>query len=110
MDSAGQVLMKNNSGNLAWGNFSQYKRVIGFPSGSSTLSNTSHSWTIPAGVTQILVEAWGGGGGGAVGGGGGGGGYGALEWTVAPGANVSITIGAAGAGATSSANQWIIWQ
>ncbi len=100
--TAGQVLMKNNSGNLVWGESSQYKNVIGFPSGSSTLTNTIHSWTVPTGVTKILVEAWGGGGGGAVGGGGGGGGYAAVEWTVTPGANVSITIGAAGAGATSS--------
>jgi hypothetical protein len=103
--SAGQVLMKNAGGTFGWGsvaNSSQYPNVIGFRAGSSVLSPTPHNWTIPAGVTKIFVEAWGGGGGGAIGGGGGGGAYAATEWTVTPGASVTISLGEAGEAAPSA--------
>ncbi len=73
--------------------------------------NSSGSFTIPAGVTRIMVEVWGGGGGGAWsdnnvlrrvcagGGGGGAGGYGKGIFNVQPGDTYQVTVGAGGAGA-----------
>jgi hypothetical protein len=73
------------------------------------------SWTVPAGVTKIMVEVWGGGGGGGhssatvtgVLSGGGGGGFGRSIFSVSSGTNYSIIVGAGGTagggdGATSS--------
>lgn len=63
----------------------------------------SGSFTVPAGVTELTVEAWGGGGSGAAsstnesGGGGGGGAYARLDnFPVAPGASLSYFVGAGG--------------
>lgn len=91
-----QVLMKNSSGNFAWGDISEFKNYITFTTvGSST-------WTVPAGVTRILVEAWGGGGGSSGNGGGGGGGYVTAIFSVTSG-SVSYTVGAAGAAGSPTA-------
>lgn len=70
----------------------------------------SGSWTCPAGVTQISIDACGGGGGGAGGasggtGGGGGGGAAAVigrKITVVPGTVYTVTIGTGGAGGTTN--------
>lgn len=70
----------------------------------------SATWTCPANVTQISVDACGGGGGGAGGasggtGGGGGGGAAAVigrKITVVPGTVYTITIGTGGAGGTTN--------
>ncbi len=59
------------------------------------------SFTVPAGVRELMIEAVGSGGGGAKGGGGGGGGYAAAIVKVAPGAAISFTIGDATEGALS---------
>jgi phage-related tail fiber protein len=71
----------------------------------------SGTFTVPAGVTHLLVELWGGGGGGGGatfglpvsppclglgGGGGGAGGYTRAVVPVTPGAQYTITVGAAG--------------
>jgi hypothetical protein len=88
-----QVLMKNNTGSLAWGDLSQFKKAITF------LSNGS--WTVPAGVTQIAVEAWGGGGGSTNYSGGGGGGYIYAVFAVTPAANINFSIGTGGIGNSS---------
>jgi hypothetical protein len=79
----------------------------------------SFTWTCPAGVTTITVECWGGGGGGGgvwasstktqAGGGGAGGGYVKyVSYTVIPGNNYSLTVGASGSaglsGSTGSNN------
>jgi MSHA biogenesis protein MshQ len=73
--------------------------------------NTSgtYSWTAPAGVTSVTVEAWGGGGAGGGnptssdgGGGGGGGGYSKSTITVVPGNNYTVTVGAGGTGVVGS--------
>lgn len=88
----GQVLTTNSSGNTEWawaGNFQNFQSFI---------NTFATNWTVPAGVTKILVEAWGGGGGGAIGGGGGSGGYVVAQYTVSPGNVVTITCGAGGAG------------
>lgn len=76
--------------------------------------DSSGVWTVPAGVTSVVVEAWGGGGGGhngssasSYGGGGGGGGaYASSTLSVLPGEVYVIAIGAGGSsgsngGATS---------
>jgi hypothetical protein len=60
------------------------------------------TWTVPAGVFTIEVEAWGAGGGGAsvpnstAAGGGGGGGYSRSTISVTPGAMIPYTVGAGG--------------
>ena len=74
------------------------------------------TWTCPAGVTSIQVEAWGGGGGGAgvgssannyVGGGGAGGNYSKATISVTPLQNYVVTVGAGGnGGGTSSSGSY----
>jgi hypothetical protein len=66
---AGQYLSTNNSGQLQWANKGGFDNVVVF---ENTGPNT---WVIPAGVTKIMIEAWGAGGGGSSLCGGGGGGY-----------------------------------
>lgn len=70
----------------------------------------THSFTVPAGVTSITVEAWGGGGRGGsttastsdrAGGGGGGGAYARSTLTVTPGQTYSLDVGA-GSSTTSA--------
>lgn len=56
----------------------------------------SHSWTVPAGVTSIIVKAWGGGGShgfGSQGGIGGGGGYTGGNLAVTPGETLTVVVG-----------------
>ena len=86
---------------------------VTFSQGQTTAPfTTSGTWTCPAGVTSIQVEAYGAGGGGGYGGtttnrqgggGGGGGGYSKnTSITVIPGTTYIITIGSAGAGGSTS--------
>lgn len=69
--------------------------------------NASGSFTVPAGVTRLMVEVWGAGGGGGVGlasngGGGGGGAYAKDFLIVTSGAVITVTVGNGGAsGATT---------
>ena len=72
--------------------------------------NSSGTFTVPAGVTKVMVELWGAGGGGGggggggysnaggTGGGGGGGGYVKDIVNLSPGASVTVTIGNGGSG------------
>lgn len=69
----------------------------------------SGTWTAPAGVSSITVEAWGGGGAGggatanpAKGGGGAGGQYAKRLVTVVPGNSYAVAVGAGGAGSTGN--------
>jgi hypothetical protein len=67
-----------------------------------------HTFTVPAGVTLLEVEAWAGGGGGASavgnpGFGGGGGGYGRVFLTVTAGQQLDIMVGAGGTGGSNGA-------
>lgn len=94
--TANQVLMKNSSGDLAWGDMCEYKNFTTFVSNGT--------WTVPAGITKILVEVWGAGGGGSSYGGGGGGGYVRAIFTVTPGNSVSVIVGIGGNGGGTSAN------
>jgi len=86
-----QALMKNAAGVLAWGDLCDFKSMATFMVGPGT-------WTVPASVTKIMVEAWGAGGGGSNIGGGGGGGYVRAIFTVTPGDIISYAIGAGGDG------------
>ncbi len=75
-------------------------------SGSQTFDR-SGTFTVPAGITRLYVEAWGGGGGGTgstigaanyrySGSGGGGGGFSKGYITVTPGSSINVTVGAGG--------------
>ena len=67
-------------------------------------SASSYLWDVPAGVTSIIVKAWGGGGGGGgggtsgVGGDGGGGGYSQATLSVTPGETLTVYVGGGGGG------------
>lgn len=90
----GQVLTTNAEGKTQWADLSGYKNNVIF--------TQSGIWVVPAGVTKITIQGWGGGGGGAVGGGGGSGVYLLMSnFTVAPGNQLTITIGAGGAPPTA---------
>jgi hypothetical protein len=91
-----QVLTTNSAGNLAWAYGSQYPYFVSFRS--------STSWIVPAGVTQLMIEAWGGGGGASTVTGGGGGGYIVAIVNVTPGMSLTITVGSGGSGGSSSTN------
>ena len=92
----GQVLMTNNTGATVWSDLCDFKNIASF--------TQNGTWTIPAGVTKIMIEAWGGGGGGAAGGGGAGAAYIRSQVVnVSPG-NLTITIGTGGAGAATQAS------
>jgi hypothetical protein len=107
---AGKVLTSDASGNATW-------QTAAVSTGSFTNMQVyatagTNTFTVPAGVTKIMVEVWGGGGGGGLnstattryGYGGGGGGYGKGIFTVTSGTNYTITIGAGGLAGTASAN------
>lgn len=92
-----------------------------FPAHAVTVTYTnSTTWTAPANVYSVTVEAWGGGGGGGGqdstsdgGGGGGGGAYANSTLNVVPGTNYTVTIGARGNGGvggcgTAGGDSWFL--
>ena len=96
--TANQVLMKNSSGTLAWGDMCEFKKYVVY---NYTSSGALQPFVVPADVTKIKVEIWGGGGYGTfifiggletAGAGGGGGGYitGYFDVTVATIVNVVV--------------------
>jgi hypothetical protein len=91
----GQVLRSNGNGTMRWDDMCQYNNFV-------TLRSISPAtWTVPAGVTKILVEAWGAGGGGNILAGGGAGGYIKAHFTVNPGDVINYSTGDGGSGAIS---------
>ncbi|MES2775304.1 MAG: hypothetical protein V4722_14035 [Bacteroidota bacterium] len=95
----GQVLSSTGSG-LQWIDMSKYQNFVQF-----NYQATAQTWTVPAGVTKIMIEQWGGGGGAiyyaqfsA-----GSGGYLRSVIPAVPGANVTITIGKGGTGSNLAA-------
>jgi hypothetical protein len=94
--TANQLLGKNNNGSLSWIDMSEFKNFKSFTGASTTV------WTVPAGVTKVLLEAWGAGGGGARAGGGGSGGYIIAKMEVTAGNTLSITCGTGGSGSNSA--------
>ncbi|RYY70055.1 MAG: hypothetical protein EOO13_07800 [Chitinophagaceae bacterium] len=111
--AAGQVLMKNSSGGLAWGNMCAYPNSIGFTPASGANGTTNFTWVVPANINKIKVEAWGAGGGGSsdvfTAGphgacGGGGGGYLTTNIDVTPGTTCYIAVGGGWAGSVGFGN------
>jgi hypothetical protein len=90
-----QVLMKNGSGQLSWGDPGGYKNMATLLSGSGT-------WIVPAGVTRIAVEVWGSGGGGSAYGGGGSGSYIRGVLNVTPGNAILYGVGVGGSGSSNA--------
>ena len=89
--TANQVLMKNSSGNFAWGNIGDFKNIATF----TDTATANIFWNVPANTTKIWVELWGGGGAG-LDAGGGGGGYMSLLFDVVPAQALQLTIGKGG--------------
>ena len=88
--SNGQVLMSTGTG-LSWGSTLNYRKSMVLTYGSGT-------WTVPAGVTEVMVELWGGGSGGSINCGGSSGGYARTVQTVTPGYGIAYSIGTGGGG------------
>jgi gliding motility-associated-like protein len=108
--SSSCIGFNTNGGNGAHG------RII-IITGVAVFNQTS-SWTAPACVTSVIIEAWGGGGAGGGnetaqngGGGGGGGAYSKSVITVTPGQTYAVTVGnggvgIAGAAGTAGGDSW----
>jgi hypothetical protein len=98
----------SSGGDLSAGNTPQGSGSVLFTT-AGTFSGGS-GWLCPAGVFQVLAEAWGAGGGGASGGtgengaGGGGAEYRNRLIPVTPGNFYTVVVGAGGTGGTSSGN------
>lgn len=99
----------NNPSYNSINNFSNSNYPSIFDSPITFSTPGTHSWTVPPGVTNICIEAWGGGGrggsgfsSGQPGGGGGGGGYGYQCFTVSPGTTYNLNIGAGGSSGTGN--------
>jgi hypothetical protein len=87
--TSGQVLLSTGSG-LTWGSSAGYKHCqMFYVAGSS-------SWIVPAGVKEIMVEAWGGGSGYGDNVGGTSGSYARVVQTVTAGSSINYTIGDGG--------------
>ncbi|GLR16907.1 glycine-rich domain-containing protein [Portibacter lacus] len=93
--SPGQILTTGADGNITWASPCSNNRFHGFP-----LPGTV-SWTVPDGVTEIMVELWGAGGGAAFGGGGGAGGYVKAVFEVIPGESIAVVTVVGGNGTSS---------
>ena len=84
------------------------------PTGCTTGSGVCCQWTVPAGVSSVVIEIWGGGGGGAAPGGmctccnhgqgGGGGAYSRKTLAVSAGDTYTICVGGGGAGGIPSSS------
>jgi hypothetical protein len=103
--AVGQVLSMNTGGNMAWANPANLTDFKNFYSiQNANTSEYATTWTVPTGVTKILVEVWGGGAGGnksGLGGGGSGGDAGGFSrgiLPVVPGQIANIILGGGGIG------------
>jgi len=86
------------------------------PGTSSQVPVAPYTWTVPAGVTRVMVEMWGAGGGGSNGTpgpgfgiGGGGGGYARAFLRVTPGTVYSIQVGGGGANGQAGNNSSLVF-
>lgn len=94
--TAGQALISTGNG-LAWatiGSGAGYKHFAMYYNGSGT-------WTVPAGVTEIMVEMWGAGSGGSTDAGGTSGAYLRFICPVTPGTGIPIVVGSGSPGSTA---------
>lgn len=87
----GQVLTNAGNGTMSWANISDFKNRASF----LDTSTQNISWTVPAGVTKVWIEAWGGGGAGMQAGGGGGA-YVSIQFNVVAGNQFQFTVGKGG--------------
>jgi hypothetical protein len=96
--TAGQVLTSSGSSAPTWGT----PTVVSQPN-CTVYTSGSNTFTVPTGITKVMVEVWGGGGGAAIGTeGGGGGGYSKGILSVTPGNTITATVGAGGTGGQTS--------
>jgi hypothetical protein len=100
----GKVLTSDASGNATWQNASATGVVFSNMQVYATAG--TFTFTIPVGVTKIMVEVWGAGAGGSCSNNyaGGGGGYGKGIYTVTPSSNYVVIVGAGGIGGTLGTN------
>ena len=106
------IITASQAGNSSYNAATSVTQNLAVAVVNQTTITTSGTWTCPAGVTSIQVEAWGGGGSGGststggVGGGGAGGSYVINNnVSVVPGSSYGITVGAGGvANSNGSAN------
>ncbi|HEU0135747.1 MAG TPA: choice-of-anchor D domain-containing protein, partial [Flavobacterium sp.] len=81
---------------------------------AQTTYNTNGTYTVPAGVTAVSVEAWGGGGHGSnrssngLGGGGGGGAFSKKLVTVVPGSTYTVRVGNGSSDTNPGGDSWFI--
>lgn len=95
----GQILQANGNGGMVWTNTTVNSELShSFKYFKHFIQPGLETWTVPAGVTEILVELQGGGGGGDIAFGGGGGGYVRFIRNVTPGEVLSFSVGAGGIG------------
>lgn len=93
---------KGSFGNATAGSGAQGMVVISIPNSTSYNNPGTYTFTVPANVFEISVQAWGAGGGGATAsnndamGGGGGGAYAGRKITVTPGQTFSVEVGQGG--------------
>lgn len=103
--SSGKIVQLDGSARLPAVDGSQ---LTNLPFKNRIIYDSSGSWNVPAGVTQIYVQAWGGGGGGGgasasvAGSGGGAGAYASAFFTVSSG-SLAVTIGGGGLGGNGTA-------
>jgi len=87
---------------------------IGSGGSTSLVFDTTSTFVVPSGVTNLIVEAWGAGGGGGkpntgggnAGGGGGGGGYARSSIAVSPGNTNTVSIGVGGIAGAAGGSSW----
>ena len=99
--TSGQVLISNGSSAPTWGT----PTSVAQPNCTVYTSGTN-TFTVPNGITKVMVEVWGGGGGSAISSnvGGGGGGYAKGILSVTPGNTITATVGAGGTGGQAYGN------
>jgi hypothetical protein len=96
--TSGQALTSTGSG-LAWtslGSGAGFKKCVCFNIGGNG------SWTVPAGVTEVMIEVWGGGSAGTTFCGGTSGGYARTVQPVTPGTALNYIVGKGSYGAAST--------
>ena len=91
--TAGQVLQNNGNGTMAWATLGGSQNYQ-----NSRLFSTNTTFTIPTGVTKVMIELWSAGAGGSGVAGGMSGSYGRVTKTVTPMSTINIVIGLGGEG------------
>jgi hypothetical protein len=93
---AGQVLTTNGSGNSVWAFPNEFRNVVTY--------TANNSFTVPSGVSRIMIECWGGGSGATPKRGGGSGGFIRGFFTVSSLQIIELVVGSGGAGGAAGGN------